>query len=187
MLQYKLLEILDKNTYKELENIFGSNNIFKFTDNIVGIKYDYRNVSYADVLKSVVGLNLRQWTMTSSRFLDIIDFSIGNNLNLGPIDFLEFIDDSHIEKIRNSIVEINMAYEKCDKVELKEHLIKNLEWIMLDECIDIKSIVISFTITSPPFNVETRFFNNGVLFVEEEDTLESLKILFQAAFSGDKL
>ncbi|MCC0693024.1 hypothetical protein [Clostridioides sp. ZZV14-6387] len=181
--QYKLLEILDQNTLAEVTNIFGNNNIFKFTDNIVGIKYDYNRMSYTDVLRNVIGLNLRQWTITSNRFIDIISYSITNSLHLGPIVFSEFIDSNQTDKIKNIITKINMTFDSENKLQLKEALINNLEWLMLDECIDIQSIVISHMIPTPPFNVDTRFFNNGVLFVEEHDTLENLRVLFMDCFS----
>jgi len=72
MIQYKLLEVLDEETRKKIYDIFEEEDIYFFTKKIVGIKYDFKNKSYTEVLKKVIGLNLRQWIITSYRCNKII-------------------------------------------------------------------------------------------------------------------
>ena len=58
MLQYKLIEVLDKNTLLKLNNIFGKKNIIKLTDRIVGIYYDFSENSQ-EIKDYIKGLTLK--------------------------------------------------------------------------------------------------------------------------------
>lgn len=182
MLQYKLLEVLDENTLITIKTIFGDKNIFSFTDKIIGISYDFESNTYTHVLKNIIGLNVRQWILTSSRFINIINYSINNNLNLNSIDFLDFVDEKQIENVKLNITRINMSKNQDDKIRIKQRLVNDLNWIMLDQCIDIKSVSLSYTVPYPPFIVELRFFNNGVLYISDENILKQTTELFKDCF-----
>lgn len=182
MLQYKLLEVLDENTLIKINNIFGYKNVINFTDKIIGISYDFDSNTYTDVLRNIVGLNVRQWILTSSRFINIIDYSINNNLDLNSIDFLECVDKKQIENVKLNITRINMSKNQDDKIRIKQRLVNDLNWIMLDQCIDIKSVSLSYTVPYPPFIVELRFFNNGVLYINDETILKQTIELFKDCF-----
>lgn len=183
MLQYKLIEVLDKNTLLKLNNIFGKKNIIKLTDRIVGIYYDFSENTYTDTLRKIVGLNLRQCILTSSRFLNIINYSLDNNLSLSSIDFLECIDENLTKNIKSSITKTKLVNDKNEKLKLKQSLIENLNWIMFDQSIDIQSILISIDVDFFPFTVEVRFFNNGVLYVDDINIIKHLNKLFEDCFT----
>lgn len=176
--QYKLLEVLDCDTLDEIYKIFGVDNIYQFTNTIVAIKYNFDKFTYSDILRCIVGLNLRQWTMTSSRFMDLIEFSVDNYFTVGKIQFLEFIDDKVNKNINENIVKINQSKDIKLKNQLKQRIINDLEWVTLAECIDIQSIPLICEIDEPPFISEVRFFNNGVLYIDNECMLEHLKKFF---------
>ncbi|MCH1965963.1 hypothetical protein [Paraclostridium sordellii] len=182
MIQYKLLEILDKTTLQSVINIFGNSNIYKFTNTIIGINYDFQGLTYIDVLQKVVGLNVRQWTLTSNRFMKIIEYAIDNNLKLGSIEFLEFIDSHCIKTINDNIIKINFMKNSKDKENLKKNIIEDLKWIMLDECIDIKSIFLSFESNSYPFTVDVKFFNNGVIYIDDDFVPENINLFLKEFF-----
>lgn len=178
MNQYKLLEVLDSDTLDKVYNIFGLENVYNFTNQIIAIKYSFDKFTYSDILKNIIGLNLRQWTMTSSRFIDLIEFSVDKNFTIGKIDFLEFVDNSIIEVINNNIVKLNQTKDITLKHQIKNRIINDLEWITLAECIDIQSIPLICESDLPPFIVEGRFFNNGVLYIDDESSLDILKNFF---------
>ena len=182
MLQYKLIEVLDKDTLNELNIIFGSENIIELTDKIIGIRYNLDSSTYIDILKKIVGLNVRQWILTSSRFINIIKYSIDNNLLLDSIDFLECIDKVHSDNVNSSITKVKMAKDSNEKIKLRQLLIEDLNWIMLDQCIDIKSVLLSYQVKFPPFLIEVRFFNNGVLYIDDKNIVACLKQLFEDCF-----
>ncbi|MCC0633862.1 MULTISPECIES: hypothetical protein [unclassified Clostridioides] len=177
MIQYKLLEVLDSYALNELKNEFNNNDIYLFTDNIIGIKYDFSSNSYSDILKRIIGINLRQWTITSTKFLKIIEYAVKNNIFLGSVNFLEFIDDYTIEFIRDQILSINNTNNIDEKETIMHKLFNYLKWLTLDECIDVKSILIKYEVDRFPFNIDVTFFNNGVLYINDETTPAKLKEL----------
>lgn len=182
MFQYKLLEVLDSNTLSKINDIFGSENIINLTDRIIGLSYDFRLNTYTDVLKNIVGLNVRQWTLTSSRFIDIINFSINNKLDINSINFVEFVSEVTDQNVKLNITKINMASTENEKSKFMNQLVNDLNWIMFDQCTDIKSISLSSTVIYPPFVVEMCFFNNGVLYIDDKNILNQIKKLFTIYF-----
>lgn len=161
MIQYKLLEVLDKSTLEKLFDIFGKSNVLVFNFKLVGIKYDYEYNTYSDVLRKVAGLNLRQLIITSIKFTKIIEFSIENNLCISKINFLEFIDEEIENKIKNYLIALNRKKNKSIDDKDSKNLFDSLKFITSEECIDIKSL--SIDLTNSEKVEEFTFFNNGVI------------------------
>ena len=176
MIQYKLLEVLDEETRKKIYDIFEEEDIYFFTKKIVGIKYDFKNKSYTEVLRKVIGLNLRQWIITSYRFNKIIRYITKNQIFLGPIKFLECIDDDMSRDINERIIKLNN--ETINYQLLSEDIIKRLNWIALEECIDIRSISMTYESKMSPLDIDVTFYNNGVLYINENIIDEILIEIF---------
>ena len=140
------------------------------------MKYDFKNKSYTEVLKKVIGLNLRQWIITSYRFNKIIRYITKNQIFLGPIKFLECIDDDMSRDINERIIKLNN--ETINYQLLSEDIIKRLNWIALEECIDIRSISMTYESKMSPLDIDVTFYNNGVLYINENIIDEILIEIF---------
>lgn len=171
MVQYKLVKIHNKNVLLTLKDIFNEENIktLKNSD-LVAIKYDYSINTYASMMKKISNLDLSQCIVTSDKFINFIENSISNKkVKLEKIKFIDSVQPEIENKINSIIFELK---RKKEKILLIETLLKHLEWIMIDTCIDILSLSFTVNINNYPFNAEVVIYNNGVIFMDTDETFE---------------
>lgn len=179
-MQMKLFETFEDTniTIEELKQEFDEKNIYEFHSKILGITYDYHGSSYVQLLKKVRNFNIRQVIVTSTNFLKLIDYCVENNVKLNQINFI-FPVTKESEEIVNSHLEKINSLSHLDKKMYKDFLFKEIDWIVSDECIDIKYI--SFDIKDNKGLYSTvQLYNNGVLISEESS--ESLNALIKEIF-----
>ncbi|KXY39778.1 hypothetical protein AT257_21945 [Bacillus cereus] len=182
MMQLKLFELLDnEETLNELLGIFGRESVVSFSDKIIGINYDYGVNSYIGVLQKVRGLNLRQLIVTSSSFINMIDFCVKEDLFINNIKFIYPVPKENIEYVDDYLEKINAA-SGSEKRALKVNLFKEIDWITFDECIDVKSISIQMQGVDSPIYIDVELYNNGVLLINDEHVIENVKDLLNNIF-----
>uniref|UniRef100_UPI0022E4E62C hypothetical protein n=1 Tax=Paraclostridium bifermentans TaxID=1490 RepID=UPI0022E4E62C len=75
------------------------------------------------------------------------------------------------------ILKLNNSKEHYDV--LADDVIRRLNWISFEECIDIRSIFIIYETETSPLDVEVKFFNNGVIYMDEDKVDKILIELFE--------
>ncbi len=176
MVQYKLVKIPYENMLLELKSIFNEENIKRLKNsNLVAIKYDYSINTYTDMMKKISNLDLSQCIITSDKFINFIENSISNKkVKLEKIKFIDSVQPEIESKINSIIFELK---REKDKSSLMDTLLNHLEWIMLDTCIDILSLSFALSIQNYPFNAEVVIYNNGVVFMDTDETFRFIEIL----------
>lgn len=176
MVQYKLVKIPNENTLIELKSIFYKDNIKNLKNsNLAAIKYDYSVNTYTDMMKKISDLDLSQCIITSDKFINFIENSILNEkFKLQKVKFIDSIQPEIESKINSIIFELKRTK---NKEFLIDKLLNHLEWIMIDTCIDILSLSFNIKIQNYPFNAEVTIYNNGVIFMDTDETFEYIEIL----------
>lgn len=178
MLQLKLFKIFNKQkkeTLDKLHELFGDKNIFIFSDNIVGISYDYEERGYKYVLEKVMELDIQQFIITSNIFMNLISFYVTKKIHIKNIMFVDSIEQEERDFVNSYIEKINSEENVEQRQSLKETLFDELKWITSDECIDIKAIESVVWIANPPVFVSIELVHNGVLLVGNSVILNDLK------------
>lgn len=78
--------------------------------------------------------------------------------------------------INERIIKLNN--ETINYQLLSEDIIKRLNWIALEECIDIRSISMTYESKMSPLDIDVTFYNNGVLYINENIIDEILIEIF---------
>ncbi|PGT73599.1 hypothetical protein [Priestia megaterium] len=178
MMQMKLFELFDtEETLNKLLSIFGEKSVIKFSNEIIGITYDYGANSYIDVLKKVKELNLRQIINTSTMFINTIDYCVNNELFINKINFIYPIQPESTQYLDDYLEKIN-ATTGTEKQENKLKLFKEIDWIISDECIDLQSISFQL-VDEKSLYTDVQFFNNGVLLIDEESVISEVAELIK--------
>ncbi|WP_394532806.1 hypothetical protein C1N83_27970 (plasmid) [Priestia aryabhattai] len=174
MMQVKLFELFDtKEAFDKLLLIFEEETIIKFSNKIIGITYNYTDNSYIDVLKKVKDLNLRQVINTSTIFINIINYCVSNSLFINGINFVYPVQEDSIGYLEDYLQKINSA-EGLEKQGNKLKLFKEIDWIISDECIDLRSISFEF---EKEMYTKVEFFNNGVILIGNSSVIEEVRNL----------
>ncbi|MEK5036909.1 hypothetical protein [Sporosarcina sp. FSL K6-3457] len=173
MMQFKLFELLDnESTYNDLISLFGKQAVYKFSNSIIGITYDYGANNYVEILKKVKNFNLRQVIITSSSFLRAINYGVDKDIQINEIKFIYPILPESVIQVQDYIEMIN-ATEGEEKKYNKNKLFKEIDWITSDECIDIKCI--SFDLKNEEqLYYKTELYNNGVLLVNDKTIIKNV-------------
>jgi hypothetical protein len=178
-MQLKLFRIYDhKETLMELNDLF-NNRIVVLNKRIIGIPYDYQKNGYKQILEKTKELKVKQFIVTPRTFIKILNFCIEYNYFINEISFLESVPKEHQEFITKYRTKLNSAQTHEDKVSIANELFKELEWITVDESIDIKNIGFRIKAEEPPINVEISLYNNGVLLVDNEVVIEKVIRIFE--------
>ncbi|WP_373599407.1 hypothetical protein [Paraclostridium bifermentans] len=178
MLQYKLIHALDDISVSQIKKKFKEEEIYFFTNYIIGIKYSFKLNNYSEVLKKLVGMNVKQYTFTSYRFKKLIQLAFKKNLFLGSIEFIDLVDENiNYDYINKYISSINNTIDKIKKETISDEFFKELNWVMVEDCIDIKSISFKISIEEYPFESTIRIFNNGVIYLDSDKVFSELENL----------
>ncbi|WML43132.1 hypothetical protein [Neobacillus sp. PS3-40] len=173
MMQLKLFELFDTDkTLKELNILFGEQSVIKFSNSIIGITYDYSTNNYIKVLQKVKDLNMRQVIVTSSVFLNVIDYSVKHDLFINDLKFIYPISKEKISYVDKYIELINST-SGLEKDSYKTKLLKEIDWIISDKSIDIKNITIQMQNDDSPIYYNFELYNNGVLLIDDDSILMS--------------
>jgi len=184
MIQVKLFELFEvKNTYQELIEIFSKDRVIKFTNNIIGITYDYSSNNYISILQKVKDLNLRQFIVNSNPFFNMIDFCVKMDFFINNVKFIYPISEESVQFVDDHLERINDTKGK-EKVINRNKLFNELDWITSDECIDIKSISIQVSNGVIPIFNEVELYNNGVLLIGDENTLDTVTLMIEEIIKG---
>jgi hypothetical protein len=174
MMQLKLFEMFDTDkTMKELNILFGEQSVINFSTSIIGITYDYSTNNYINVLQKVKDLNMRQVIVTSTAFLNVIEYSVKHNLFINDLKFIYPISKETVSYVDKYIEFINST-SGLEKDSYKTKLFKEIDWIISDKSIDIKNISIQMTNDDSPIYINFELYNNGVLLIDDESILESV-------------
>ncbi len=176
MVQYKLVKVPCEERLLDLKRVFDKENVKKIENsNLVAIKYDYSTNTYTDVMKKIYSLDLSQCIITSDKFINFIKYSILNDkFKLDKIKFMDSVEEQIEDKINRIIFDLKSGK---DKLLQMNNLLNHLEWIMLDTCIDILSLTLITSIKNYPFKAEISIYNNGVIFMDTDETFELIGIL----------
>lgn len=178
MMQYKLIHALDDMTISQIEEIFKKEDLYFFTQNIIGIKYSLKLNNYSEILKNIVGLNVKQYTFTSYRFKELIQDVFNKNFFLEGIEFIDLVDESiNYDYINKYIFSINNTSDNNKKELISKEFFKELEWVMVEDCIDIKSISLKISLEEYPFESTIKVFNNGVIYLDSNKVFYELENL----------
>lgn len=165
MLNLKIFSI--ESSKHDLENIranFNSDSFFELSDSLIGIEYFGDSHEYIDVLKSAKTMGLSQFLFTSRKFLKVISFIVKEDFMLDKIEFVYPITKDSGEFINKQIESIYAAY--TDSALIDKHLnklLEEIEWLAVDDCIDIKSISFDFQSEEDNLYQKITVFNNGVV------------------------
>ncbi|MCM3107666.1 hypothetical protein [Bacillus velezensis] len=178
MLQMKLFELFNnEETFEHLKEIFKEDSLIYFSENIIGITYDYGLNDYVDLLKKVKNLNLRQVIISSSKFMNLIDSCVKGNLFINKLKFIDPIPAESIEYVDDYIQKINRS-TGIEKEKSKINLFKEIDWIILDECIDIQFVSLQIT-DKIGIYTNVQLYNNGVLLIDDISILSEVTNLIK--------
>ncbi|THE09961.1 hypothetical protein E1I69_20565, partial [Bacillus timonensis] len=102
-------------------------------------EYDYNQNSYRNILDQAYEKGYRQIIFTTSVFKKLIEKLYLQGFLLLDIKFIDSIEDYDFSEIKELINQININEGNKTLVNL---LLKEIEWFVNDESIDIKSIVL---------------------------------------------
>lgn len=181
MMQMKLFELFDTNDFINLVTEFGEESVVKFSETIIGITYDYGANSYIDLLKKVKDFNLRQVINTSSRFIQLIDYCVDNDLFINKISFIYPIPKESTEYLEDYIENINSS-TGAEKLTNKLKFFKEVNWIISDECIDLQSISFQLIEQNSKLYTDVQLYNNGVLLVDDQSVLPEVEKIINTIY-----
>ncbi|WP_077214492.1 hypothetical protein [Bacillus dakarensis] len=139
------------------------------------VEYDYSQKSYRMILDEAFQKDLRQIIFTTSVFKQLIQKLYDNSYYLLEIKFIDSIDNYDFSDIREFINQINIA--KGNKV-LVNSLLKEIDWLVNDESIDIKSIVFLDMKNRDKFEI----YSNGVILGKNDRVLKIIKDILTPIF-----
>lgn len=125
------------------------------------VEYDYSQNSYKKILNQAFERDLRQLIFTTTVFKQVIQKVYDQGLFLIDIKFIESIENYDFSDIKELINQINIAKGNNILVNL---LLKEIDWFVNDESIDIKSIIILDLATKDKFEI----YSNGVILGRSE-------------------
>lgn len=125
------------------------------------VEYDYSQNSYKKILNQAFERDLRQLIFTTTVFKQVIQKVYDQGLFLIDIKFIESIENYDFSDIKELINQINIAKGNNTLVNL---LLKEIDWFVNDESIDIKSIIILDLATKDKFEI----YSNGVILGRSE-------------------
>jgi hypothetical protein len=167
MLQFKLFKVYNgEPTLDKLDGKFS--NIIQFSDNVIGIPYDYGINGYRKVLEAVKDLPIKQYIMTPEKFFKVLNYSIELGYHVNSLNFLESVPQEHQEIISHYKQKINAETDISKKQSIANKFFNELSWIITDESIDIKDLSLRIKPDSSPIYVEVDIYNNGVLLFDNE-------------------
>ncbi|MBE7114030.1 hypothetical protein FT641_15895 [Bacillus paranthracis] len=183
MIQLKLFELFNPNdgTAENLLGIFGKEDVIKFSDKYIGIAYDYDKSTYVDILRKTKELNLRQVIVTSRTFFELVNYSIKHDFTLNEIKFVYPIADESVEFVNRYLQEINALVGE-EKNNYKQQLFEELDWIVSDECIDIKVLSLHAKFPESPLYIKIELYNNGVLLINSRKILGTMIDMIKQIF-----
>lgn len=163
--QYKLYK-LDKNeidkTIDRLNEIISKPRYKKINDVIIAIEYDYSRNGYKQLLEVMSELNVSQYIFTTSRFYNILNRIVSENLILYEIKLNSlFKEDNNI--ISKYIAKIN--YED-NKERFLKLLLEELKWYNYDEGIDISNMSFGIKVDGSQRKCRFHIYNNGVVAID---------------------
>lgn len=131
------------------------------------ITYDYSQNEYKKILEEAYKKDLKQIIFTTSIYKKVIEKVYEAGFYLTNIIFMDFLDDHDFSDIKQLLNQMNTKSENENFLNL---LLKEIDWCVNKESIDIKSIVI--------FDRDARqkveIYNNGVI-LGELDQMEKIK------------
>jgi hypothetical protein len=173
MMQMKLFELFDaEGTFNKVVDTFGKESVIEFSNNIIGITYDYGANSYINVLKKVKDFNLRQVINTSSRFVKVMDYCISNNLYINEINFIYPIPKESVQYLDDYLEKINATFGE-EKQANKIRLFKEIDWIISDECIDLQSLSFQFVDDDGLYR-NVQLYSNGLLLLDDKSVIKNV-------------
>lgn len=179
MMQYKLYKIYNEDrdkTIESLNNIFGKENLWFLTERVVGIKYDYNQNDYKELLKKTMNLNMRQIILTANVFVDFLELCIDRKYFISELSFLDSISLEDKEYIDNQLNVVKNGTDKKVIEKAKQILFRELKWLSVEGCIDIKNIDI--IIDYDDRNGYVQLYNNGVILLNRQELTGVLEEMF---------
>lgn len=173
MLQLKLFRVYNsESTMEKLVEKFPT--IIQFSDNIIGIPYDYGKNGYRKVLETVKDMPVKQYIMTPEKFFKVLNYSIESGYFINSLNFLESVPEENQEIISHYRQLVNAEKDLFKKQAIVSKFFVELEWIITDESIDIKDLSIRIKSETSPIQVEVSLYNNGVLLIDDEIVKEQV-------------
>lgn len=179
MLQLKLFKVYSGElTLRALNEKFS--NIIQFSDNVIGIPYDYGKNGYRKVLETVKDMPIKQYIITPEKFFKLINYSINNGYFINSLNFLESVPLEHQEIISHYRQQINVESNIIKKQSIANKFFTELDWIITDGSIDIKDLGLRIKSDLTSIQVEVDIYNNGVLLIDNEIVKDNVINMFKS-------
>lgn len=173
MLQLKLFKVYGgEEKLTEVKSTFS--NLIEFSDNIVGIPYDYGRNGYRKILEDIKSLSVKQYILTPEKFFKLINLSANKEYFIVNVNFLDSVPIEHQQVMDFYKNEINRASTIMEKKEKVNQYLSKLEWIVSEGSIDIKELGLRMKSNNTQLQVEVTFYNNGVLLIDNQNIIEQV-------------
>ncbi|WP_059104267.1 hypothetical protein [Shouchella shacheensis] len=127
------------------------------------LAYGYGSASYKKVVEEAKLRDFKQVIITTAIFKSIVKLVYEKGLFVAEINFIDPLEDYLTEDMRELLDQINQS--KGNKL-LINTLFKSIDWLVNDESIDIKEIVV---FKKGGTSVKTTIYNNGVFFTTDQE------------------
>jgi|SRR5690625_2751022 len=131
------------------------------------ITYDYSQNEYKKVLEEAYKKDLNQIIFTTSIYKKVIEKVYEDGFYLTNINFMDFLDDHDFSDVKQLLSQMIAQSGNENFLNL---LLKEIDWCVNNESIDIKSIVIY----DRDARQKVEIYNNGVI-LGELDQMEKIK------------
>jgi hypothetical protein len=158
--QVKLFKLYDQESVNSLSNIFGQENIVKFSDsNIVGIKYDYDKNKLKNIMQRAPFTLIQQLIITSHHFVKIIE-KIGSKGYRPNITLSMEIPEDEIKQLSEYVYRISKP--NFNKDIYGQLILEEINRLESEYEVELESV--SFTSN----NERIVLRNNGIVFADED-------------------
>jgi uncharacterized Rmd1/YagE family protein len=171
------------NVLHDLTRIYGQE-LWVIGNNCVAVPYDYEEKDYKFLLNKIALLKMEQLIVTSSMFIRLLEYTINQKFHINELEFLESISDEDKEFYKEQLNILNLEKNGEKRKMVIKTFLPELQWLIVDGCIDIKSIDLSY-IRKTKQNENDKYesvqiFNNGVVLSnnnQSEDMDKIVKVL----------